>query len=108
MFKVPETRRLHMDDARAWYISGMTLQAQDRHPEALLAFEQSLALDSGNAGAWNGKGLALANLFGNVKVIRPFSFWQIPLLLYSYFLIESCPVCSMCPVPVARGVLIGG
>ncbi|MDO9324851.1 MAG: tetratricopeptide repeat protein [Methanoregula sp.] len=61
-----------MDDARAWYISGISLQAENRHQEALLAFEQSLVLDPGNAGAWNGKGIALAHLFENAEAIQAF------------------------------------
>ena len=51
-----------MTDALTWYLSGMRLQEEERHEQALDAFGQSVALDPGNAGAWVGKGMAEARL----------------------------------------------
>ncbi|MEI7857261.1 MAG: hypothetical protein WCH85_07145 [Methanomicrobiales archaeon] len=59
-----------MDDARSWYLSGMKIPVQNRSQKALLAFEQSHALDPGNAGAWNVKGVALAHLFEKAEASR--------------------------------------
>ncbi len=74
-----------MDDAHALGISGMSLQAQNRHQEALLVFGQFLDRHSNSDAA----GFLM-------------KFWHIPLWLYSYFLIESCPVCRMSLIPAAH------
>ncbi len=61
-----------MTDALTWYLSGMSFQADNQHEKALHAFDQSLTLDPGNAGAWVGKGMAQARIGDDQEAIQSF------------------------------------